>query len=118
LPVLVVGAAVATVQNNDELIGDLKHDVEKEVIERLQAMHTTALGDLQNQVAEPVDAAAVSIEKEIDARIADHRETVATLRKQFGTAQRDGEQERQRLDQALANTVEVVARLESMGIGN
>ena len=118
LPVLVVGAAVATVQNNDELIGDLKHDVEKEVIERLQAMHTTALGDLQNQVAEPVDAAAVSIEKEIDARVADHRETVATLRKQFGTAQRDGEQERQRLDQALANTVEVVARLESMGIGN
>ncbi len=118
LPVLVVGAAVATVQNNDELIGDLKSDVEKEVLERLQSMHTTALGDLQNQVAEPLDTAAVAIEKEIGARVADHRETVATLRKQFGTAQQDTERERQRLEQAQVSIVHIVARLESIGIGN
>ena len=118
LPVLAVGAAVATVQNNEELIDDLKHDVEKEVLDRLQAMRSTALGDLQNQVAEPLDTASLAIEKEIEARIADHRETVDTLRKQFGTAQRDTEQERERLDQAVSRVAHILSSLEGTAIGN
>ncbi len=118
LPLFVVGAAVATVQNNDELIDDLKRDAEKEVLDRLLSMRTTALGDLQNQVAEPIDTAALAIEKEIDARITDHRETVETLRKQFGTAQHDTEQERQHLDRAVAQVTQIVSQLESIAIGN
>jgi hypothetical protein len=58
------------------------------------------------------------IEKEIDARIADHRETVETLRKQFGAAQHDTEEERQRLDQAVARVAHVLSGLEGIAFGN
>jgi|GEM_PF-1581273 len=115
LPVLVASAAVATIQNNDELIGDLKSDVAKEIQERLQAMRTTALGDLQNQVVEPLEASGVAIEKEIDARLTDHRETVASLREQFGAARHDSDVERARLQGAQTAVVDVMAKLEAIG---
>ncbi|MDB5077830.1 MAG: hypothetical protein JWO42_4009 [Chloroflexi bacterium] len=118
LPILVASAAIATVQNNDELIGELKKGVEKEVLERLQAMRTTALGDLQTQVAEPIDAAGVAVEKAIEARIIDHRETVASLREQLSAARRDSDQERTHLEEAQAEVADIATRLESIGIGN
>jgi hypothetical protein len=117
LPLLVISATVATVQNNDELIGTLKEDVETEVLGRLEAMRTTALPALQSQLVEPLDTAALSIEREIEARITDHRETVAALRTQFTAAQRDGNRERTQLEQAEAEVATVTARLESIGIG-
>jgi predicted DNA-binding protein YlxM (UPF0122 family) len=117
LPILMASAAIATVQNNDELIGDLKRNVEKEVFDRLQAMRTTALGELQTQVAEPLDACGVAIEQAIQARIVDHREAVNALREQFGAARRDTDQERTRLEEAQANVASVAARLESIGSG-
>ncbi len=117
LPILMASAAIATVQNNDELIGDLKHNVEKEVLDRLQAMRTTALGELQTQVAEPLDACGVAIEQAIQARIVDHREAVNALREQFGAARRDTDQERTRLEEAQADVASVAARLESIGSG-
>jgi hypothetical protein len=118
LPILIASATVATVQNNDELIGELKKGVEKEVLERLQAMRTTALPDLQTQIAEPIDAYSVAVEKAIEARIIDHREAVASLREQFSAARKDTEQERSQLEEAQTQVAEVAARLESVGIGN
>jgi hypothetical protein len=115
IPVMVTasaaGAVIAAVQSNDELIELLKKQALDEVLERLQATRTTGLGALETTVSEPLEACSVAIEKAIEGRIADHRESVEALRAQVGQAREEGAREQTRLDLAMAEVAAISTRL-------
>ena len=118
LPVLVAasvaGATLATVQGNDELIESLKAQALNEVLERLQAMRTSELADIQAKVLAPLEACTVAIEQAIEGRIRDHREGVNALRAQFGMAREDGAKEQTRLEETTGAVASIAARLEAL----
>lgn len=114
LPVLVVGAAIATIQNNDELIDTLKEQATDEVLGRMREMRTTGLAALEAQATAPLEACSAAIEEAINGRIADHREQVEALRAGVGTARAEHDDERTRLVEAQAAVVAVGTRLEAL----
>jgi hypothetical protein len=115
-PVLVAGAVVASVQNNDELIDVLKDQTLKEVLDRVQHMRGSGIGEIEALAVEPLDACGVAIEQAIDGRIRDHQETVAALRQQVGQAREQSVQQRAQLDEALSAVATLSARLEAIGL--
>ena len=114
VPALVVGAMIASVQSNDELADKLKEQALEEVLDQVKAMRTTEIGKLETLAIEPIDACGLAIERAIDGRIADHRESVEALRGQLGLAREEGAQERTRLDETQAQVAAVGTRLESI----
>jgi hypothetical protein len=114
LPVLVAGAMIASVQNNEELIEDLKEQAAAEVLERIRAMRTTGLGELEAQATSSLEACSVAIEQAIEGRITDHRETVEALRAQVGTVREEHDQERTRLAAAQQSVAAIASRLEAL----
>jgi hypothetical protein len=114
LPVVLVATTVATIQNNDELLDRLKEQVRDEVLEHLQTMRTTGLADLETAVAEPLEACSVAIEKAIDGRIADHRESVEALRAQVGRARETGAQQQTAIQAAMAEVTAIGTRLAAL----
>ncbi len=116
LPVLVATAMIASIQNNDELIDVLKDQVLKEVLDRVQHMRGSGIGEIEALAMEPLDACAVAIEQAIDGRIRDHQETVAALRQQMGQAREHSTQQRAQLDAALSAVAALALRLEAIGL--
>jgi hypothetical protein len=102
------------VQSNDELADKLKEQALEEVLGQVKAMRTTEIGKLETLAIEPIDACGAAIERAIDGRIADHRESVEALRAQLGLAREEGAQERTRLDETQAQVAAVGTRLESI----
>lgn len=118
LPVLVTasaaGATIAAVQGNDDLIEGLKRQTLDDLLERLRAMRTTGLAELQTRTVAPLDACGVAIEQAIEGRIRDHREGVVALRTQFGLAREDGVREQSRLEATQEAVSGIAARLEAL----
>ncbi len=116
VPALAIGAVIASVQSNDELIEKLKEQALEEVLGQIRAMRTSELGKLETLTIEPLDACGTAIERAIEARITDHRQSVEALRAQLGHAREEGSQERSRLEEALARVAEIGIRLENIGL--
>lgn len=114
LPVLVASSVIATVQNSEDLIQGLKDQALDEVLERIRAMRTTGLGDLEAQATTSLEACSAAIEKAVEGRIDDHREQVEALRAQVGSVRAEHDQERTRLSEAQDAVAAIAERLEAV----
>jgi hypothetical protein len=114
VPALAIGAMIASVQSNEELVDKLKEQALDDVLSQVRAMRTTDIATLETLSIEPINACGTAIEQAIDARIADHREAVEALRAQMSLAREEGGQESAHLDETQTQVAEISARLETI----
>jgi len=114
IPALAIGAMIASVQSNEELVDKLKEQALEDVLSQVRAMRTTDIEKLETLSVEPIEACGAAIEKAIDGRIADHREGVEALRAQLSMAREEGLQERAHLDETQSRVAAIGAGLEAI----
>ncbi len=114
VPALAIGALIASVQSNEELVDKLKEQALEDVLSQIRAMHTTDIAKLETLAVGPIEACGAAIEQAIDGRIADHREGVEALRAQLSLAREEGIQERAHLDETQVRVAGIGTALEAI----